>query len=64
MTELRWVIRKKKVTAAQVSAYREEHGCTMEDAKRKLTNEQGPTLQYRISIGYPWKDVPLEVIYE
>ena len=64
MTDMRWVIRKKKVTAAQVSAYRDEHGTTMEEAKRILVSERGPTLQYRIGIGYPWHDVPIEVIYE
>lgn len=62
--EVRWVIRRKKVTAAQVAAYRDEHSVTMEAAKRILTDERGPTLQYRIGIGYEWHDVPIEVIEE
>ena len=62
MTDLRWVIRRNKVTAAQVAEYREKHNVSMEAAKRILKNEQGPTLQYRDGIGYPWIDVPLEVL--
>lgn len=64
MIELRWVITSKKVTAAQVAEYRNAHSVSMEAAKRILKNERGPTLQYRIGIGYEWKDVPLEVIVE
>lgn len=62
--KLRWVIRKNKVTAAQVKELADEWELSISQAKFELENKSGPILQqwwyWPDSCG-EWRDIPIEI---
>jgi hypothetical protein len=63
IVELRWLIRKNKVTAEQVVELAASLPCTMAAAKKQLVNEFGPVLQFKYESIGAWHDVPVVVEY-
>lgn len=58
--KLRWVVERRTITAEQVRAYSEKYDVAMMQAKKELTKESKPVLQYYDN-GI-WQNVPIEVI--
>lgn len=58
--KLRWVVERRTITAEQVRAYSEKYDVPMMQAKKELTKESKPVLQYYDN--GTWQNVPIEVI--
>lgn len=55
--ELRWLTKKKRITADMVREYATEHDISPMMAKRELEGLTSHQLQFRIDFG-PWQDIP------
>ncbi len=61
--KLRWLQRRKHITAAMVKEYSEKYSVSMMQAKRELeSSNTGNQLQYRTWDGQ-WHDIPCVVEY-
>jgi hypothetical protein len=61
--KIRWMQRKRKLTADVVKAYSEKWSVSMSDAKKELEKDNtGYTLQYRTWYG-KWKEIPAVTEY-
>jgi hypothetical protein len=60
--ELRWVVYRNSVTAAQVKAYADKYCMPMFEAKKKLAAQSEPVLQYRDGTGFDWQNASTVVL--
>lgn len=57
LMKLRYLTQRRPVTAEQVNEFAKKHQLNMPEAKRLLTKQKGPTLQYWNEDGNNWCDV-------
>ena len=62
-TQFRWFVRRRRITTAMVTEYRDKYSVSMMTAKKELeSSNAGQVLQYRTWFS-KWHDIPYIVEY-